>query len=387
MRRILTFLTAVVLLLVSLGIGVFTADLPFWQRALQLPLPADGTYLPVVTIGAPAAPPLENTALTAPAFDPLVVEETVSRARSAGSRALLVVYRGQLQLERYFLADDAGSLLPATLVARPIVAMAVGLALADHRIASLDTPVSRYLHEWNDEVRGRITVRQLLEETSGLETGGDIRGLLYRSPWSDPAEFPKFATSRGVRMLLGNDFESSALGFRLEHEPGGFYNVSPANTQLAAVIVERTTGEPFENYVDERLWRAVGAGSAELQLDRRAGMPAAHCCWRATARDMLRVLGLLGTDGVFGQRAVLPAGWVGEMARASRVNAETGLQVFRLSIRGDDALSVNDDNGSAFWIIPRRELAILNIANPGGSSPADLPEWLLKGLEPPAASP
>jgi CubicO group peptidase (beta-lactamase class C family) len=114
-------------------------------------------------------------------------------------------------------------------------------------------------------------------------------------------------------------------------------------------------------------------------------MPAAHCCWRATARGMLRVLGLLGTDGVYRQRAVLPAGWVREMARASRVNAETGLQVLRFSIRGDDALGVNDDNGSAFWVIPRRELAILNIANPGGSSPADLPEWLLKGIEPPAA--
>ena len=35
MRRVLTFLTAAVLLLVSLGIGVFTADLPFWRRALQ----------------------------------------------------------------------------------------------------------------------------------------------------------------------------------------------------------------------------------------------------------------------------------------------------------------------------------------------------------------
>ena len=38
MRRVLTFLTAAVLLLVSLGVGLFTADLPFWRRALQLPL-------------------------------------------------------------------------------------------------------------------------------------------------------------------------------------------------------------------------------------------------------------------------------------------------------------------------------------------------------------
>ena len=57
MRRILTFLTAIVLLLVSLGVGVFTADLPFWRRAFQLPLPADGAYLPVAVIGTPAPPP------------------------------------------------------------------------------------------------------------------------------------------------------------------------------------------------------------------------------------------------------------------------------------------------------------------------------------------
>jgi CubicO group peptidase (beta-lactamase class C family) len=380
MRRALTFLAAAVLLLVSSGIGVFTADLPFWRRALQLPLAADGSYLPVAIIGTPAMAQPEEAAPRNDAFDPLVVEETVNRARGAGSRALLVTYRGRVAIERYFLADDATSLLPAALVARPLAAMAVGLAVADGRIASLEVPVARYLPEWDDEARGRITIRQLLDETSGLETGGEIRGLLYRSPWDDPAELPAFATSRGVRMLLGNDFESTALGFRLEHEPGGFFNVSPANSQLAAVIIERATGTPFESYIDERLWRAVGAGTAQLQLDRRAGMPAAHCCWRATARDMLRVLNLLGTDGKYSGRAVLPEGWVREMSKPSRVNAETGMQVARLNFDGEEALGITDDNGSAYWVIPRRELAILNIANPGGGSLSDLPGMLLKGL-------
>jgi CubicO group peptidase (beta-lactamase class C family) len=352
---------------------------------VQLPLSADDVYLPVAAIGPADASPMPGAG-PAPAFDALVIEESVNRARAAGSRALLVMYRGRLEVERYFLADDAATLLPAALVARPLTAMAAGIALAEKRIASLDAPVARYLPEWDDEPRGRITVRQLLEETSGLETGGDTHGLLYRSPWEDLTGLPAFATARGVRMLLGNDFESSALGFRLEHEPGGFYNVSPANTQLAAVIVERATGVPFEQYVDERLWRAVGAGSAELQLDRRAGMPAAHCCWRATARDVMRVLGLLGTGGAAGDRAVLPAGWVPEMARASRVNAETGMQLARLKFGDEDALGVTDDNGSAFWVFPQRQLAILNIANPGGEGLPELPALLLKGLEPAAAA-
>jgi len=387
MRRALTFLTAIVLSLVSLGIGAFTADLPFWRRAFQLPLSADGAYLPVATIGTSASVPMPRTDPAMPAIDALVVEEAASRAGDAGSRALLVQYRGAIAVERYFQADDANSLLPAGLVARPLAAMAIGIVLAEGGIRSLDDPVSLYLPEWHDETRGRITLRQLLEETSGLETGGDTRGVLYRSPWQEPAKLPRFATSRGVRMLLGNDFESSALGFRLEHEPGGFYNLSPANTQLAAVIVERVTREPYEAFVDRKLWRPAGAGIAELQLDRRAGMPAAHCCWRATARDMLRILTLLGNDGVRDGHAVLPAGWSREMARASRVNAETGMQVTRLSIDGVDALQVKDDTGSSFWIIPERDLAILDITNPGATLVADLPGLLLKGIEAPSPSP
>ena len=387
MRRVLTILTAIVLLLVSLGVGVFTADLPFWRRALALPLSAGDVYLPVATIGLPDPAPMARADPAAPVIDTLVVEEAANRAANAGSRALLVLYRGSLAVERYFLTDDAHTLLPAAVVARPLAAMAVGIALAEGKISSLDDKVARYLPEWDDEPRGRITVRQLLEETSGLETGGDTRGLLNRSPWREPASLPGFATSRGVRMLLGNDFESSALGFRLEHEPGGFYNLSPANTQLAAVIIERVTGESYEAFVDRKLWRAVGAGVAELQLDRRAGMPAAHCCWRATARDMVRILSLLGTDGLHEGRAVLPTGWAREMARASRVNAETGMQVSRLVIDGAEALEVRDDAGSAFWIIPQRQLAILNISNPGGTASTDLPEMMLKGIVAPADTP
>src|SRR5690349_4466458 len=380
MRRVLTFLTAIMLLLVSLGVGVFTADLPFWRRAFQLPLAADETYLPVASIGAPEASPMPRGDPAAPVIDALVVEEAASRAADAGSRALLVLYHGTLAVERYFQTDDAHSLLPAGLVARPLAAMAIGVVLAEGKIRSIDDPVSRYLPEWEGEARGRITVRQLLEETSGLESGGDTRGLLYRSPWHEPAKLPVFATSRGVRMLLGNDFESSALGFRLEHEPGGFHNLSPANTQLAAIIVERTAGEPYESFVDRKIWRPAGAGLAELQLDRRAGMPAAHCCWRATARDMMRILSLLGTDGVHDGHAVLPAGWTREMARASRVAAESGMQVTRLNIEGVDALEVKDDSGSAFWIVPQRELAILDITNPGANAVDDLPGLLLKGI-------
>ncbi|HEX5161585.1 MAG TPA: serine hydrolase [Steroidobacteraceae bacterium] len=383
MRRFLTFLTALVLVLGSLAIGLLAADLPFWRRAAQLPLAADESYLPVIATG-PGTPPAAGAlpVSTAQQSDTAALEYAVRQARNAGSRVLLVMRKGEPVLARYFGADDERSLVPAGLVARPVVAMAVGLAIADGRLGPLDTPVSRYLPEWDGEPRGSITLRQLLEDTSGLETGGDVRGLLHRSPWDDLAHLPAFATSKGVRMLLGNDFASTALRFELEHEPGGFFNLSPANAQLAALIIERATGVPYEDFVGERIFAAAGAGPAELPVDRRAGMPAAHCCWRTTAPGVARLVSLLATDGEHSGRRILPQGWVAEMARASRVNAGSGMQLQRVDVEGLTALAGEDDNGSRFWVFPEYQIAIVNLVNPSGSSPAELPGLLLRALPP-----
>ena len=85
MRRVLTFFTSAVLLVVSSGIGAFTADLPFWRRAFQLPLPPDAVYLPFATIGSTTAPPLELARAGDLSLDEAALEDAARRARNAGS--------------------------------------------------------------------------------------------------------------------------------------------------------------------------------------------------------------------------------------------------------------------------------------------------------------
>jgi CubicO group peptidase (beta-lactamase class C family) len=380
MRRLLTYLTACALVFASLGIGLFTADLPFWRRAFAWPPQHAGIYLPAAEIGAGARDPGGQPQLD-PSVDSRIVEEAVRLARDAGSRALLVMHRGRMQVERYFGADDATSLMPAGLLARPLAAMAVGAALGEGRVDSLDSPVARYLEEWEGDARGSITLRQLLEDTSGLESGGaDARELLDETAWKDPSRLARFATSRGVRLLLGNDLESTALGFKLEHEPGGFHIESPVNAQLIAILLERATGMPYEQYLEERVWRPTGAGLARLQLDRRAGMPAAHCCWLAAPRDVLRVAGLLANDGAIDAARVLPEGWAATMAAPSRVDARIGMQLTRIVFDGADFLRAADAHGSAFWVAPALGLVIVDIAGEGGLSTPEVPKLLMRAF-------
>jgi hypothetical protein len=68
------------------------------------------------------------------------------------------------------------------------------------------------------------------------------------------------------------------------------------------------------------------------------------------------------------------------MTRASSVHAETGMQLTRSTVLGLEVLAAGDDSGSTFWAIPGREMAIVNIAGPGGGPVADLPALLLAAL-------
>jgi CubicO group peptidase (beta-lactamase class C family) len=380
MRRVLTILTSIVLVVASLAVGTLTADLPFWRRAFDLPLATSENYLPTLDIGTPAWGALDAVDASANTLDPAALSAAAGVARTAGAAALLVAQRGALQFEGYFQGgNDWRALRPADFLARPLAALAVGLTLADGRIKSLDDPLAKYLPEWDDDPRGRITLRQLLTETSGLAKGVDAAQVLGSHPFEDWSHLPDFATSRGVRLLLGNDFESTALGFELDHEPGGFFNLSPVNAQLAAVIVERASGMPYERFLAQRLFDPAHLLHVQLQMDRASGMPAAHCCLRALSRDVLAIGELLRNDGIPARGArLLPAGWVQEMLKGSRANPEYGLQVERVSFGDLEVWRLGGERGGTLWIVPARNLTVVALADRDARLGAALLEPLLR---------
>ena len=46
--------------------------------------------------------------------------------------------------------------------------MLLGFAVADGKVG-LDDPIGRYISEWANDRRGKVTVRQLAQNVSGLE--------------------------------------------------------------------------------------------------------------------------------------------------------------------------------------------------------------------------
>lgn len=235
-------------------------------------------------------------------------------AKWAGDRhtdALIVVHKGKVQLERYW--DDIGptTLLNGRAITRSVTPMVLGFAVADGKL-SLDDPVSKYISEWKTDLRGKITVRQLAQNASGLEV-------------APATPIKNVFDNKDLCLAYCGDVARAALSYDYVREPGTKFETAQENMQLLALVIERATGTPIEELVSRRIWQPIGGSDATFQRDRPDGKARVMCCMRATARDWTRLGILVARNGKWEGRQVLPPGWLGTMETPSARNANFGI--------------------------------------------------------------
>ncbi|MCC7051765.1 MAG: beta-lactamase family protein [Gemmatimonadaceae bacterium] len=159
---------------------------------------------------------------------------------SAGRRRWTTVW-GQRDLERGG-RNDSTTRFEAGSVSKQVTAAAVVLLARQGRL-SLDDDVRRWIPELPD--LGRVTVRMLLTHQSGWR---DWRNLTEMTRWtSEDATW----TNGDVLALLTRQ---RALNF----EPGSQYAYSNTNYVLAAILVERVSGQSLRAFTTAALFVPLG---------------------------------------------------------------------------------------------------------------------------------
>ena len=134
--------------------------------------------------------------------------------------------------------NDTSTLFYIASIAKQFVATAI-LKLEDEgRLRTTDS-LARFFPEAPPDKRA-ITIDQLLSHTSGLARYG------WDAARRDWKVEDRVAGVKGI------------LATPLGDPPGAQFSYQNTNYLLLAEIVERVTGQPFENYIDERLIRAAG---------------------------------------------------------------------------------------------------------------------------------
>lgn len=286
----------------------------FWNRIDNPPpdpmQPPRSWYKPLATVRATPGPFLPQAEAGKTRIAPQVLEQASQFAQANGAQSLIVIHQGVVQLERYYDGTDAGTPFSSHSLVKTLAALLVGAAIADGHIASLDEPASKWLGEWRDSQRDRITLRQLLQMSGGFNTPLN----------SDPAQ-------RFMQMHYGSDVEAIVRSAPLAYPPGQGWAFDNDNLHPIGLVIERATGMPYQDYLARRLWQGLGAAQAQLLMDREGGRAYMYCCMLSLPRDWARLGQMLLDGGVWQGRRLLPAAFVEELRKPAAANPDFGLQL------------------------------------------------------------
>lgn len=245
--------------------------------ALMLALP----LLPVLA-GCAGAPPAAPSRLEPVLAAKFADYNGVVLVRSARQGAPLVRAYGAARFEdAAALAPDSRFMIGS--VSKWITAVAV-LRLADEGKLSLDQPITTWLPEL-PAASGAVTLRHLLSNTSGIPNG------LGQAIKHDRSLETATLTPAAAAVRFGN----GPLAFA----PGGQFDYSVTNWLLVGGIVERATGEPFQQAIRRLVLQPAGALETGFADAAFATLPRAAIPYASTraARKMMAAPPMVAASG------------------------------------------------------------------------------------------
>ena len=366
-----------------LAVAVLVA---FWSPALPA-APVLAQHATTLTYGPAASAGMDAALLDRAAQ---LYRDAVERDELKGA-VLLVARRGVIVLheavgwrhEAYRLPMERDTLFRMASNTKPVIGTAVLILREEGRLSLADRAADHLESFDNDRSRG-ITVRQLLNHSSGLRIGPIFR------PFAE-GETPT---------LLGAVAKFGAEGPAVE--PGASYSYSNAGYNTVGAIIEVASGMPLEDFLRTRIYEPLGMADTlnhedETKLSRMATVyrgrrrDGGRVVFRqgftpgdapdfpvirasggmiSTAPDYARFLqmhlnrGRYGDARILSEESVTAATW-GDIASGTGTAYGLGWQVAAAG-----AYSHGGSDGTMAWVDPARELiGMVLTQSPGGVNP------------------
>jgi CubicO group peptidase (beta-lactamase class C family) len=223
---------------------------------------------------------------------PAALRRLVERGRQTHSSALLVWQNGRMVTEEYF--GTPPQLEPLMSSTKSVVALAVARLVDDGKLKSFDQPVSDFYPEWRQGRKRAITIRQLMNHTSGMQNVPNTTVEIYPAP----------------------DAVKLALAAELSDPPGTRFSYNNKAVNLLAGIVDIASGQPMDRYVEEKILRPLGITDAKWQEHDKAGNPYAMSGLALTGADFIKIGRLVLGNGTFEGKRIVSAKSLGQLLAA-----------------------------------------------------------------------
>lgn len=261
-----------------------------------------------------------------------VLNVIVQQSEATNSNALLIYKGSELVYENYFGKEI--SPIEVMSASKSVVSLAVGLLIDHGYLDSLDVPVYRFYPEWKQGNKKLITVRHLLEHTSGLQN----------------------MANAGIEVEVAPDIVKLALAAELDDLPGTKFSYNNKATNLIAGVVHMASGKPMDEFLDEFLFQHLGITDFFWVKDK-SGNPFGMSGFNVRPQDFAKIGIMMLNKGKWQGNQLVSEQWIDEMLTPGAFDTSYGLQWW-LSYEGQ-SLHIDD----AF---------VSEVESVGGSSVAEL---------------
>ncbi len=222
--------------------------------------------------------------------------------------AFLVIRHDTILYERYFKGYDEGHVHPSFSMAKSVVSMLIGTAIADGLIRDVQQPIVDLIPELKANGFEGVTIEHVLQMTSGIDFKES-----YVNPFGTVAKF-----------YYGRQLEKYTLKLMLKRAPGTQWEYVSGDTQLLGLLLTRALrakgdDRTLAHYLSDRLWTPLGMEHpGSWSIDRKKdGLEKAFCCINAPARDFAKLGSLYLRKGQWRGKQLVPREWVETSTTAS----------------------------------------------------------------------
>ncbi|WP_374543128.1 serine hydrolase domain-containing protein [Flavobacterium sp.] len=266
------------------------------------------------------------------------------------SIAYLIIKNDSIWHESYFDGFNVNSKTNSFSMAKSVVSAALGKAIMEGKIKSLDQKVVDFFPELKGTYAKEVSVGDLSSMASGLSW--DER---YYSPFSIV-----------TRAYFDDDLKKVILGLDVNEKPGKSFKYLSGATQLLAMCIEKATGEYLSDYVSKSFWQPMGAENDALwQLDHEPdGVEKAYCCIASNARDFARFGKLYKQHGKWNGKQILDSTFIAKSLQPRfKYSPEYGYGWWLHEIKGKKLFYMRGHLGQFVIVIPQDDLIIVRLGH------------------------
>jgi len=301
-------------------------------------------------------------------------DSLINKTKQFKTTALLIIQNDSIVFEKYYEDYNAKAVSNSFSMAKSFTAVLVGIALKEGLIKSIDEPVGNYIQTYRIEPFNKITIKHLLNMSSGL---------YFNESYINPLSWPSVA-------YYGNDVNKTVIHPVVKTEPGKYFIYKGGDTQLLGIILKKATGKTISEFAHEKLWKKIGAeDTAFWSTDKPGGMEKVSCCYYATARDFARIAKLMMNYGKWNNTVLLDSIYVAKSIKPAceLLNKENlsvndyGYQWWLLNHNSTDIFYARGIRGQYIFAIPSKKIIMVRLGHKraskaGDNVPADVYDYL-----------